>query len=73
LFYRDRDSDLLGNPDVSVKACNAPVGYVENQHDCDDSNFDIKDGSLFYQDNDGDGFGDLENLLKACDMPTGYA
>ena len=55
-----------------MPACNAPVGYVENYDDCDDDNFNIKDGSQFYRDNDGDGFGDSDVVVKACDMPPGY-
>jgi len=36
-FYQDLDGDTLGNPAVSVEACDAPEGYVDNSDDCDDN------------------------------------
>ena len=35
-FYADADSDLFGNPSVTVFACVAPGGYVGNNLDCND-------------------------------------
>ncbi|MBI5118463.1 PxKF domain-containing protein, partial [Candidatus Poribacteria bacterium] len=37
-FYRDADGDTYGNIAITVDACSAPVGYVTNSTDCDDSN-----------------------------------
>ena len=37
-FYADSDGDGFGNPNVFVKACVAPPGYVANSGDCNDSN-----------------------------------
>lgn len=35
-YYEDADDDGLGNPSVSVEACEPPVGYVDNSDDnCD--------------------------------------
>ncbi|WP_296385793.1 YHYH protein [Winogradskyella sp.] len=36
-WYQDFDSDNLGNPDVSIEACEQPSGYVSNNSDTDDS------------------------------------
>ena len=38
LWYRDVDGDGYGNPAVSQVACVAPVGFVDNDDDCNDSN-----------------------------------
>ena len=43
VFYRDSDTDTYGDPSSSMKACSVPDGYVEDNTDCDDTNFDIKD------------------------------
>ncbi|GAA5220207.1 hypothetical protein [Membranihabitans marinus] len=36
-YYEDVDGDGLGNPDVSITACDQPTGYVSNGSDGDDS------------------------------------
>ncbi len=40
-FYRDFDNDGYGNPSITILACSAPVGYVSNNTDCNDSNLNI--------------------------------
>ena len=42
-FYLDADSDGLGNPEVSIEACEMPEGYVCNNNDTDDSNTGSED------------------------------
>ena len=37
IWYEDADSDGLGNPDVTVSACEQPEGFVTNQTDDDDT------------------------------------
>ncbi len=40
-WYADADGDGYGNPAIDTTACAAPLGYVANNTDCDDSNSDI--------------------------------
>jgi len=35
-YYQDADGDGLGNPMVSIVACELPFGYVTNADDCND-------------------------------------
>lgn len=47
-FYLDADQDTFGNPDSTVQTCffQAPTGYVMNNDDCDDSNFEINPDAI---------------------------
>jgi hypothetical protein len=56
-YYQDSDGDGYGNPLVSQVACSTPIGYVDNDDDCCDTNADINPGTEWWADNDGDGFG----------------
>ncbi|MEM8894488.1 MAG: YHYH protein, partial [Bacteroidota bacterium] len=44
-WYEDADGDGLGNPDVSLTACEQPAGFVDNSGDTEDCTT-----STFYQD-----------------------
>lgn len=44
-FYVDSDGDDYGNPDISVTACEAPVNYVSDNTDCDDTNGAVYPGA----------------------------
>jgi len=45
-FFRDADQDGFGIPDTTVQACEAPMGFVANSDDCDDTNPFINPGAL---------------------------
>jgi len=49
-YYRDSDKDGFGNPADSTVVCGraptAPMGYVDNQGDCCDSDKDAKPGQM---------------------------
>ena len=63
-FYSDTDADGHGDPDATIEACSAPVGYAATGDDCDDD-----DGSRSPSaaeicdsiDNDCDGLTDTED------------
>ncbi len=77
-YYQDADNDGFGNPDVPQTACTgAPVGYVADNTDCDDSNTAMHQTFAFYADNDGDSYG-AGNLVSVCAVdantpPVGYS
>ncbi|MFZ5482060.1 MAG: MopE-related protein [Myxococcota bacterium] len=70
LWFADADGDGLGAPDVPAEACSAPIGFVENDDDCDDTSAAIGE-RVWYEDGDGDGFG-VASLVQ-CEPPEGYA
>jgi hypothetical protein len=37
LWFADFDEDGLGDPDRPAKACEQPIGWVDNDDDCDDA------------------------------------
>jgi len=41
VFYADTDADGFGDADITITDCPAPVGYVDNAADCDDTDGDI--------------------------------
>jgi gliding motility-associated-like protein len=43
-FYQDADGDGFGNNAITTQGCSAPTGYVADNTDCDDTNFDINPG-----------------------------
>jgi len=43
-FYRDADGDTYGNPLLTSQACTAPIGYVANNTDCDDTRSTVRPG-----------------------------
>ncbi len=40
-YFMDFDGDGFGNPNISVMACDQPLGFVANALDCDDNNGNI--------------------------------
>ena len=41
-WYADTDNDGFGDANAPTNACIQPVGYVSNDLDCDDTDFDVK-------------------------------
>lgn len=69
VWYADADADGLGDPLVSVSACVAPVGYTDDDLDCDDTSALITDVVSWVFDGDGDGFGDGAPVVGGCVPP----
>jgi hypothetical protein len=44
-FYQDADTDGYGNQSTELLSCSAPVGYVADSNDCDDSNAAVNPGA----------------------------
>ena len=77
LFYADMDGDGYGNPEVSILACEAPIGFVADNTDCDDVNPTANPGAIEVcdgDDNDCDGEIDegLETIYYADMDGDGY-
>ncbi len=70
-FYADLDGDGYGNLNSQTVACTAPMGYVSNFSDCNDSNSNIHPNQSDLcngVDDDCDGYSD-ENGLTASISP----
>lgn len=69
LWYLDADADGFGNPSITTTACFAPVGYVSNNSDCDDSNAAVRPNAIevCYNGIDDDCNGQLS---EGCSVPT---
>ncbi len=71
-WYADGDVDGYGDPDDATAACDRPLGYTDNDLDCDDGDGDINPGGEEVcdgVDNDCDGTVDV----GAADADTFYA
>jgi hypothetical protein len=70
-FYQDADNDTYGNPGMEQMACTAPMGYVANNTDCDDTDALEFPGQTWFKDADGDDYSDGTSLVQ-CTRPANY-
>jgi len=71
-FYADADNDSFGDPNTTTLACAAPMGYVANDDDCDDTNADINPNTLWYLDADNDNYYTGSGVAQCTSPGMGY-
>jgi len=72
IFYADTDDDGYGDVSKSFIACTAPIGYVSNNTDCDDTNATINPASVWYLDADGDNYAISKTAPQCANPGAGY-
>ncbi|MEL6341699.1 MAG: putative metal-binding motif-containing protein [Myxococcota bacterium] len=71
-YYRDDDEDGYGDPEISVRSCDAVSGHVRNDEDCDDTDEDVSpDGEEVCNDIDDDCNDEIDEAA-ATDASTWY-
>ena len=73
-WFADADGDGFGDAAVSVNACSAPAGYVDNADDCDDATATTNPGAseICYNGVDDNCDGEIdEGSVTAVIAPTG--
>ncbi len=71
-FYRDADSDGLGDNSDTTESCDQPTGYVAVGGDCNDGDNSVGAAPTWYADTDGDNYGNPGNSQVACTRPSGF-
>jgi hypothetical protein len=72
LFYADTDGDGFGDLANDSLSCSAPVGYVANSTDCNDTDALVNPATIWFQDLDNDQVGNSSVSQVACLQPAGY-
>jgi hypothetical protein len=69
-YYADTDSDGFGNSGLSVLACVQPVGYINNNDDCNDADSLINPNAIEIEGNDIDENcdGQLVDLVEMTEL-----
>jgi len=71
-WHQDSDGDLYGNPTITAEGCDAPVGFVADDTDCDDLSAGVNPGAIEVCDGvDNDCADGIDN--GAADASTWYA
>ncbi len=70
-FYADTDGDTYGDPSNTTSACSAPVGYVSDNTDCDDTDANEYPGAVWAIDADNDGFKGSTTMVS-CTQPANH-
>jgi hypothetical protein len=70
-WYRDADGDGYGDATDVIMFCTQPLGYVDNNTDCNDTDALEYPGQVWYADVDNDGYSSGVSLTQ-CARPTNY-
>jgi hypothetical protein len=63
-YFADTDGDTYGDPGNTTEACSQPLGYVENDIDCDDADDSVYPGAA---EDGGTGTGGADGIDNDCD------
>ena len=66
IYYQDADGDGYGDINEIVVETSAPIGYVSNNTDCDDTDARINPDTIWYEDTDNDGYGNASISETGC-------
>ena len=69
VWYADADNDGFGDAGVSTMSCTQPLGYVNNDQDCDDTNNEVypgAPGTMEGIDNDCNGTVEGDEMDTSC-------
>ncbi|MFD1614151.1 T9SS type A sorting domain-containing protein, partial [Gelatiniphilus marinus] len=74
-YYVDADGDGFGSTTTAMLCSStAPIGYSDNNTDCNDSDDTVNTPQQYYVDADGDGFGSTTTaMLCSSTAPIGYS
>ncbi|MDZ4702367.1 MAG: MopE-related protein, partial [Saprospiraceae bacterium] len=71
-FYEDVDGDGFGDPNSFTMDCTAPMGFVANDQDCDDTNDALNPNTVWYLDADNDNYYTGSGVTQCTSPGAGY-
>ena len=69
IYFADADGDYYGNPSSSITSCSVPLGYVNNNSDCNDANPFIHPGATEFLNGKDDNCNGTIDENGVCPVP----